>query len=77
MIDDFLEACVEARGKDLIIIRGLINSFSQCLAAPIYGVSGRVEATICLVLPIDVAGEQRAVLEAELIASGRKLSVRS
>ncbi|MGH6859406.1 MAG: IclR family transcriptional regulator [Phyllobacterium sp.] len=74
-IDEFLEACAEARGKEIIVTKGLINSFTQCLAAPIYSVNGKVEATICLVLPIDVAGEQRQALEAELIASGRRLSV--
>ncbi len=74
-IDDFIAECEAARDAPIIITRGLINSFSQCLAAPIFGVHGEVQATICFVLPIDVTDEQRAVLQDQLIASGRKLSM--
>ncbi len=74
-IDDFIQQCIAARGKSIIITRGLINSFSQCLAAPIYGVNGQVEATICFVLPIDMKEGLRAEMEENLIASARKLSM--
>jgi DNA-binding IclR family transcriptional regulator len=57
------------------VTRGLINSFAQCLAAPIHGVNGQVAATICFVLPIDLTDQQRTALEQHLIASSRKLSM--
>jgi DNA-binding IclR family transcriptional regulator len=53
----------------------LINNFTQCLAAPIFGIHGYAEATICLVLPLDVPKAQIEVLKRELIASGKKLSM--
>ena len=74
-IDDFIAECIAARGKNIIVTRGLINSFSQCLAAPIRGVNGQVQATICFVLPIDVTDEQRTVLQDSLIASAGRLSM--
>lgn len=73
-IDEFTAECLAARGKSIIVTSGLINGFSQCLAAPILGFNGQVQATICFVLPIDVTARQRSTLERHLIASGRKLS---
>ncbi|MGV8989169.1 MAG: IclR family transcriptional regulator [Cypionkella sp.] len=74
-IEGFVDECIAARDKSIVITQGLINSFSQCLAVPILGIDGEVQATICLVLPIDVSDAQRAVLQEHLIASGRKLSM--
>jgi DNA-binding IclR family transcriptional regulator len=53
----------------------LINNFTQCFAAPIFGIDGYAEATICLVLPLNVPEAQIEVLKWELIASGKKLSM--
>jgi DNA-binding IclR family transcriptional regulator len=75
-MEDFIRQCVAARGKDVIITRGLINNYSQCLAAPIVDTNGLVQATICLVLPIDVTDDERVMLQETLIASSRKLSTR-
>lgn len=75
-VEDFIADCMAARGTSIVVTRGLINSFSQCLAAPIYGLNGQVQATICFVLPIDVTDEQREVLQEKLIASSRKLSMK-
>lgn len=74
-IEAFIDDCHAARGTNLVVTRGLINSFAQCLAAPILGVSGEVQATICLVLPTDVTSDQRDVMQEHLMASGRKLSL--
>ena len=74
-IDAFVDDCHAARGTNLVITRGLINSFAQCLAAPVRGVNGEVQATICLVLPIDVTAEHRTAMQEHLIASSRKLSL--
>jgi len=72
---DFVTECINARGSTIVATTGLINSFTQCLAAPIMGVNGQVQATICLVLPIDISGDHLAQLKQTLIASGRKLSM--
>lgn len=74
-IEAFIDDCHASRGKQLVVTRGLINSFAQCLAAPILGVSGEVQATICLVLPIDASEAHRAAMQDHLIASSRKLSL--
>lgn len=74
-IEAFIDDCHAARGTNLVVTRGLINSFTQCLAAPVLGINGEVQATICLVLPIDVTDEQRTIMQEHLIASGRKLSL--
>jgi DNA-binding IclR family transcriptional regulator len=74
-INEFIGECVAARDKSIVITRGLINNFSQCLAVPIFGLDGDVQATICFVLPIDLTDAQRAVVQEELISSGRKLSM--
>jgi DNA-binding IclR family transcriptional regulator len=74
-IESFIDDCIAARGTNLVVTRGLINSFAQCLAAPILGVNGEVQATICLVLPIDVSAEHRMAMQEHLIASSRKLSM--
>lgn len=74
-IEAFIDDCHASRGREVVITRGLINSFAQCLAAPVLGVNGEVQATICLVLPIDVTDDQRSALQAHLITSSRKLSL--
>lgn len=72
---DFIQSCHEARGRDLVVTQGLINSFTQCFAAPIVGSSGKPEATICLVVPIDMPQERADALKQTLIESGKKLSI--
>jgi DNA-binding IclR family transcriptional regulator len=74
-IEAFIDDCHAARGTSLVVTRGLINSFAQCLASPVLGVDGKVQATICFVLPIDVTDEQRTIMQDHLIASSRKLSL--
>ncbi|WP_370675146.1 IclR family transcriptional regulator [Pleomorphomonas sp. PLEO] len=74
-MEAFVADCIAARGSPIVATSGLINSFTQCLASPIYGVNGQVQATICLVLPMDIADEHRADLQEMLIASARKLSM--
>ena len=74
-IKDFISECGAARGKSIVITQRLVNNFSQCLAVPILGLHGEVQATLCLVLPLDVTNDQRAILQEQLISSGRKLSM--
>lgn len=74
-MEDFVADCMAARGSTIVATSGLINSFTQCLASPIFGINGQVQATICLVLPMDITSEHKAELQQTLIASGRRLSL--
>jgi DNA-binding IclR family transcriptional regulator len=73
-LQEFIEACHQAKGRDIVLTRGLINSFTQCFAAPITGLSGYPEATICFVVPLDIPDEKVNTLKKTLIASSKKLS---
>jgi DNA-binding IclR family transcriptional regulator len=75
-IDDFIEAIGTARNDGYCLTKGLVDAVTQCLAAPIYGAEGNVEATICLVLPIDLSDEQTGSLRDKLLQSSRHLSTR-
>jgi DNA-binding IclR family transcriptional regulator len=74
-MQDFVADCIGARGISIVATSGLINSFTQCLASPIFDDKGQVQATICLVLPMDITDAQRAELQQALIASSRKISM--
>jgi DNA-binding IclR family transcriptional regulator len=76
MIDDFIEAIAQSRKDGFCLTKGLVDAFTQCLAAPIYNAEGHVEATICLVLPIDLSDDQTAALRDRLLRSGQSLSTR-
>lgn len=73
--DTFVAECHAARTMGTFKTVGLINSFSQCIAAPISDASGTPEATICLVLPLDLPAERVSELESELIDTARKISI--
>lgn len=75
-IEAFIDDCHASRGAEIVITRGLINSFAQCLAAPVLGLNGEVQATICFVLPLDLTEGQRLAMQDHLIRSSRKLSMR-
>lgn len=73
-LDEFIAAIDEARREGFCLTKGLVDAVTQCLAAPIYGAEGNVEATICLVLPVDLSKEQTMKLRGQLLESGRRLS---
>jgi DNA-binding IclR family transcriptional regulator len=75
-IDDFIEAIGQARREGFCLTKGLVDAVTQCLAAPIYGADGQVEATICLVLPVDLLEDQTHALRDRLLQSSRALSSR-
>jgi DNA-binding IclR family transcriptional regulator len=75
-IAEFMEEIEEARRDGYCLTKGLVDAVTQCLAAPIHDGDGRVEATICLVLPIDLSDDQTAVLRERLLQSSRALSSR-
>lgn len=74
-VEAFAAECHASRNRPLAMTVGMINSFTQCLAAPIANHEGVVEATICFVLPIDISEEKRAGLESRLIEASRSISL--
>ena len=74
-IDDFHRDIEAARRQGYCITVGLVDSFTQCMAAPVTDHAGRVVATVCFMVPRDIAREQSDRLLALLIASSRGLSV--
>ena len=74
-IKSFAEECQRHRGASMAKTTGMINSFTQCMAAPLTDQSGSVEATICFVLPLDIPESARVDLEERLIRTARKLSM--
>lgn len=73
-LDEFIDAIGRARGDGYCLTKGLVDAVTQCLAAPIYGADGHVEATICLVLPVDLSEAQTGLLRDRLLQSSRALS---
>ena len=74
-IDDFHRDIEEAQRQGYCITVGLADSFTQCMAAPVTDHAGRVVATICFMVPRDIAPKESRRLLSRLIASGRALSV--
>jgi len=74
-IDEFHRDIEEAQRQGYCVTAGLVDSFTQCMAAPVTDHGGRVVATICFMVPRDLAAKQSRRLLASLVASGRALSV--
>ena len=74
-IDDFHREIQEAQRQGYCVTVGLVDSFTQCMAAPVTDHAGRVVATVCFMVPRDIAIEQSDRLLRLLVASGRALSV--
>jgi len=75
-IDDFIAAIGQALSDGYCLTKGLVDAVTQCLAAPVYAADGTVEATICLVLPVDLSDGQTGALRDRLLESSRALSSR-
>lgn len=71
----FIAECHASRGRPVAATVGMINSFTQCFAAPVINHEGLVEATICFVLPIDIPEEKKTALVARLIEASRSISL--
>lgn len=75
-LEEFIDAIGQACRDGYCLTKGLVDAVTQCLAAPIYGAEGHVEATICLVLPMDLSDVQTELLRDRLLHSSRSLSAR-
>lgn len=58
----FLDDVREASAQGYAETRGLADAFTHCLAAPIGSRDGKVELTLCLVLPIETTEARRQAL---------------
>ncbi len=70
----FLDDVETARRDGFSETTGLANSFTWCQAVPIFGRDGTAEFTLCFVLPVDSAADQRARCLALLRARALHLS---
>lgn len=72
----FLADVARARAAGHCVTIGLSDRFTCCLAAPIRGPDGRVTATLCYVVPVDVPGPRRRDLVGRLVDAAVRLSAR-
>jgi len=74
-LDDFIADIAVAETTGYCVTSGLVDAYTKCLAAPVLSVSGKVEATMCLVVPIDTSKEKTGELITLLRERARKLSI--
>jgi len=74
-LDDFIADIATARSTGYCVTSGLVDAYTKCLAAPVFSVAGKVEATMCLVVPIDTSAEKTNELLALLRQRAARLSM--
>ncbi|KUM23225.1 ArsR family transcriptional regulator [Mesorhizobium loti] len=74
-LDDFIDDIAKARVTGYCVTSGLVDAYTKCLAAPIFSAPGKVEATMCLVVPIDTSEERTGELVALLRERAARLSI--
>lgn len=70
----FHDAIDEARQAGYAITSGLVDAFTKCLAAPVFGDHGRVAATLCFVVPMETPEPRVAELLELLLSRAATLS---
>ncbi|MDX8499633.1 IclR family transcriptional regulator [Mesorhizobium sp. VK4C] len=74
-LDDFIDDIGKARVTGYCVTSGLVDAYTKCLAAPVFSAPGTVEATMCLVVPIDTSQERTGELVALLRERAARLSI--
>ncbi|TIR17044.1 MAG: IclR family transcriptional regulator [Mesorhizobium sp.] len=74
-IDDFIDDIARARVTGYCVTSGLVDAYTKCLAAPVFSAPGKVEATMCLVVPIDTSEARTGELVALLRERAARLSI--
>ncbi|MBZ9859554.1 IclR family transcriptional regulator [Mesorhizobium sp. CA12] len=74
-LDDFIDDIARARITGYCVTSGLVDAYTKCLAAPVFSAPGKVEATMCLVVPIDTSEERTGELLALLRERAARLSI--
>ena len=73
-LDGLIGEVRQAQASGYCMTSGLVDAFTHCVAAPIFGPKGQVVATLCLVLPVDTTTERCEALRDLLMARGLALS---
>ncbi|MER9569150.1 IclR family transcriptional regulator [Mesorhizobium opportunistum] len=74
-LDDFVADIAKARVTGYCVTSGLVDAYTKCLAVPVFSAPGKVEATMCLVVPIDTTDERTASLIGLLRERAARLSI--
>jgi DNA-binding IclR family transcriptional regulator len=74
-LGDFIDDIARARVAGYCVTSGLVDAYTKCLAAPVFSAPGKVEATMCLVVPIDTSQERTGDLLALLRERAARLSI--
>ncbi|WP_192182127.1 IclR family transcriptional regulator [Mesorhizobium amorphae] len=74
-LDDFIADIATAKSTGYCVTSGLVDAYTKCLAAPVFSVPGKVEATMCLVVPIDTSREKTDELLILLRQRAARLSI--
>ncbi|WP_027168648.1 IclR family transcriptional regulator [Mesorhizobium sp. WSM3224] len=74
-LEDFIEDIAKARVSGYCMTSGLVDAYTKCLAAPVFSAPGKVEATMCLVVPIDTSEERTGELVALLRERAARFSI--
>lgn len=74
-LEAFIASVRLAERDGYCLVSGLVDAYTHCIAAPIYGEGGRVIASVCFIVLIDTAEERIAELRETLVAAGKALSV--
>jgi DNA-binding IclR family transcriptional regulator len=73
-MNDFIASVGQAKARGYCITSGLVDAFTHCIAAPIFGPEGHVAATLCFVVPVDTSGERCDELRDALVRRALGLS---
>jgi DNA-binding IclR family transcriptional regulator len=74
-IDDFIASVAQAKARGYCITSGLVDAFTYCIAAPIFGPDKHVAATLCFVVPVDTPDDRCDELKNTLVHRGLALSM--
>jgi DNA-binding IclR family transcriptional regulator len=74
-LDDFVADIAKARITGYCVTSGLVDAYTKCLAVPVFSAPGKVEATMCLVVPIDTSEERTGELIGLLRDRAARLSI--
>lgn len=74
-LDDFIDDIAKARVTGYCVTSGLVDAYTKCLAAPVFSAPGKIEATMCLVVPIDTSEERTGELVALLRDRAARVSI--
>ncbi|WP_027053924.1 IclR family transcriptional regulator [Mesorhizobium erdmanii] len=74
-LDDFITDIAKAGVTGYCVTSGLVDAYTKCLAAPVFSAPGKVEATMCLVVPIDTSEERTGSLIGLLRDRAGRLSI--